>query len=355
MLKHGSHVKRLSAKSLAGIFALLIVPMTLAFGEDPNPTELKTKLYRLGDQGAKAVQKTILEKVAPKDWAKAGGPHTIKHTKKGLVITASEEVHQQVSLVLELQRLIERQTKLEEQLQAYSAQETSELKLSYDMAVSQALLQSYNAEKAGHDYKVMADLYYQKLVEDDQKRENTSEFWDLHDFFRSHPHAGGKDGIVITDCKTCHQADAVWSDRIRTNEEKPRLLESEQFPRGSWNRLRIRLYPAPKENPKTGEGDSAAILLRRAYVDVYGIPESATDLDLYLHEVAPQDLPTDEGGMMGEGGYGMEASEQARSRKSQKQPRLKTSAELSLEILDGRELAIELDEPKSLKLDSEKE
>ena len=173
MLKHGSHVRRLSYRGIAAMLAVLIVPMSLAFAQkEPTATELKTVIYRLGDLNGKEVEQDIRKGVAPLEWTKAGGPYSLKRSKNGrLIITASPQAHEQVKLMLKLRTLEQQEQALRKRLQALNGENDVDV----TFANVSGFLLAYNDDK---------DATFARV-------------WDLAD--SSH-------------CKQCHENDSVWLD-----------------------------------------------------------------------------------------------------------------------------------------------
>ncbi len=238
MLKHGSHVRRLSVRGLAAMLAVLIVPMTLAFAqEEPTATELKTIVYRLGDLNAKQVEQDIRKQVAPKEWAKAGGAYSLKRTKNNrLIITASLVVHEQVMLLLKLRQLERQQQAVRKQLQATIddyAMDVAELALDTDAAVARV--------------------------------------WDLE---RS------------SQCKQCHENDSVWLDLGalgKAHAKDGKLYHS---------LMGLSVLPLEKEKSDGKAHDLAkttddAVWLRRVDLDLLGTLPGAKEAESFLKDTSP--------------------------------------------------------------------
>lgn len=246
MLKNGTHVRRLSARGFAAILALLLVPMTLAFAEgEPTSTELKTKVYHLPALDAETVEQDILQRITPKDWAKAGGPYTLRSTKDGsLVVTASPKVHQQVALLLELQSLEKRQQELHKRLRSMSLDPKAvELLLQARNSMKPQVVETQKSLDWWRDHQRLAGENLEKMLLSSDG--NVVRIWDL----------AGKNS-----CYRCHQVPADHSKQDKKN--------------SYWLDQTVQ----PSED---------AVFLRRITIDLLGVLPTANEIETFRKDRSP--------------------------------------------------------------------
>jgi beta-lactamase regulating signal transducer with metallopeptidase domain len=116
MLKTGTTPRRLTVRHAVLAVCLLSAPMLLTFAvESPSSVPLVAKVYDLGflRGNAKQIEAQVRKQVEPQQWAKAGGPFSLRRTASGhLVVSASPAVHEQIDIMLELRELSRRQGQL---------------------------------------------------------------------------------------------------------------------------------------------------------------------------------------------------------------------------------------------------
>ena len=315
MLKHGPTNRRLTLRSLSLLLALLIVPMSLAFAqkEVAAATELKTKVYRLGDLDAKKIEKDLRQQVAPKEWENAGGPYSMRRTKTGsLVITASAEHHQQINLMLELLSLERRQEELRARLRKLGGQRPTGISFTYGaMATDGSGIgdgslfmeeRQLEIDKKKADAKL--DLNFSGLAIDGtllaSGRDGVIRGWDLAD--RS--------------CTKCHQApvhsqlrlrldpnDAKRKDveltlewehahcprtRLQTEHQLQKLNAEKQASEQARKSLEawIKASEAWKKSKEAKPADDATFL-RRIHLDLLGTPPTQKEVEEFLKDDSP--------------------------------------------------------------------